>query len=78
MQTIGTHTTDIADLKTAVQGLRADLDELGEMSGGELNKINSISVNGVAQTIDANKNVNIEILALSTEEIDAAIASVTN
>jgi hypothetical protein len=78
LQTIGTHTTDIADLKTAVQGLRADLDELGEMSGGELNKINSISVNGVAQPADENKNVNIEIHALSTEEIDAAIASVTN
>lgn len=78
LQTIGTHTTDIANLKTAVQGLRADLDELGEMSGGELNKINSISVNGVAQPADENKNVNIEIHALSTEEIDAAIASVTN
>lgn len=78
---IATNTGDIATLKTTVAGLRTDLDALGQMSGGELNKINSISVNGVAQEIDANKNVNIEIpavQAMSTEDIDAAIASAAN
>lgn len=78
---IATNTGDIATLKTTVAGLRSDLDALGQMSGGELNKINSISVNGVAQEIDANKNVNIEIpavQAMSTEDIDAAIASAAN
>lgn len=78
---IATNTGDIATLKTTVAGLRSDLDALGQMSGGELNKINSISVNGVAQEIDANKNVNIEIPAvqvMSTEDIDAAIASAAN
>ena len=78
---IATNTGDIATLKTDVAGLRTDLDALGQMSGGELNKINSISVNGVAQAIDENKNVNIEIpavQAMTTEEIDAAIASAAN
>jgi hypothetical protein len=78
---IATNTGDIATLKTTVAGLRTDLDALGQMSGGELNKINSISVNGVAQEIDANKNVNIEIpavQAMSTEDIDAAIANAAN
>lgn len=78
---IATNTGDIATLKTTVAGLRSDLDALGQMSGGELNKINSISVNGVAQEIDASKNVNIEIpavQAMSTEEIDAAIANAAN
>lgn len=78
---IATNTGDIATLKTTVADLRSDLDALGQMSGGELNKINSISVNGVAQEIDANKNVNIEIpavQAMSTEDIDAAIASAAN
>lgn len=78
---IATNTGDIATLKTTVAGLRSDLDALGQMSGGELNKINSISVNGIAQEIDANKNVNIEIpavQAMSTEDIDAAIASAAN
>lgn len=78
---IATNTGDIATLKTTVAGLRSDLDALGQMSGGELNKINSISVNGVAQEIDANKNVNIEIpavQAMSTEDIDAAIANAAN
>lgn len=78
---IATNTGDIAILKTTVAGLRTDLDALGQMSGGELNKINSISVNGVAQEIDANKNVNIEIpavQAMSTEDIDAAIANAAN
>lgn len=78
---IATNTGDIATLKTTVAGLRSDLDALGQMSGGELNKINSISVNGVAQAIDENKNVNIEIpavQAMTTEEIDAAIANAAN
>lgn len=78
---IATNTGDIATLKTTVAGLRSDLDALGQMSGGELNKINSISVNGVAQEIDANKNVNIEIpavQAMSTEDIDTAIANAAN
>lgn len=78
---IATNTGDIATLKTTVAGLRSDLDALGQISGGELNKINSISVNGVAQEIDANKNVNIEIpavQAMSTEDIDAAIANAAN
>ena len=78
---IAANASDIATLKTTVAGLRTDLDALGQMSGGELNKINSISVNGVAQEIDANKNVNIEIpavQAMSTEDIDAAIANAAN
>lgn len=33
-----------------------------ELSSGEFNKINSISVNGVAQEIDEERNVNIEVL----------------
>lgn len=81
LSNIATNTGDIATLKTTVAGLRSDLDALGQMSGGELNKINSISVNGVAQEIDANKNVNIEIpavQAMSTEDIDAAIANAAN
>lgn len=81
LSNIATNTGDIASLKTAVAGLRSDLDALGQISGGELNKINSISVNGVAQEIDANKNVNIEIpaiQAMSTADIDEAIANAAN
>ena len=78
---IATLKTDVTGLKTDVAGLRTDLDALGQMSGGELNKINSISVNGVAQAIDENKNVNIEIpavQAMTTEDIDTAIANAAN
>lgn len=84
---IATNTGDIATLKTTTAGhtsdiaqLRSDLNAIGEI-GGEPNKIVSISVNGVAQTIDENRNVDITVpvvQALSTEEIDAAIASAAN
>lgn len=84
---IATNTGDIATLKTTTAGhttdiaqLRQDLNAIGEI-GGEPNKIVSISVNGTAQTIDENRNVNIVIpvvQALTTEEIDTAIANAAN
>lgn len=84
---IATNTGDIATLKTTTAGhttdiaqLRQDLNAIGEI-GGEPNKIVSISVNGVAQTIDENRNVDIAVpvvQALTTEEIDTAIANAAN
>lgn len=84
---IATNTGDIATLKTTTAGhttdiaqLRQDLNAIGEI-GGEPNKIVSISVNGAAQTIDENRNVNIVVpvvQALTTEEIDTAIANAAN
>lgn len=67
------HTTDLSNLTKRVDGIVA--------GGGEPNTINSIKVNGVAQVIGADKSVDIEvpvISALSTEEIDAAIAAAAN
>lgn len=84
---IAANTGDIATLKTTTSGhtsdiakLREDLNAIGEI-GGEPNKIVSISVNGVAQTIDENRNVDITVpvvQALTTEEIDTAIANAAN
>lgn len=84
---IATNTGDIATLKTTTAGhttdiaqLRQDLNAIGEI-GGEPNKIVSISVNGTAQAIDENRNVNIVVpvvQALTTEEIDTAIANAAN
>lgn len=64
------HTTDISNLTSRVDGIVA--------GGGEPNVINNIKVNGVVQSIAADKSVNIEvptIAALTSEEIDAAIAA---
>lgn len=84
---IATNTDDIATLKTTTAGhttdiaqLRQDLNAIGEI-GGEPNKIVSISVNGTAQSIDENRNVNIVVpvvQALTTEEIDTAITNAAN
>lgn len=67
--TVGGHTTDITNLTSRIDGIVA--------GGGEPNTINTIKVNGVAQTI-TDKAVDItvpEVDALTTEEIDAAIAA---
>lgn len=64
------HTTDISNLSIRVDSIVA--------GGGEPNVINNIKVNGVVQSIAADKSVNIEvptIAALTSEEIDAAIAA---
>lgn len=81
---VAANEADIASLKTSVAGNATDIDNLTSRidgivaGGGEPNTINSIKVNGVAQSIAADKSVDIEvpvISALSTEEIDAAIAA---
>lgn len=63
------HTTDISNLSTRVDGIVA--------TGGEPNTINVIKVNGVSQPInDKAVDITVPVLnALSTEEIDAAIAA---
>lgn len=64
------HTTDISNLSIRVDSIVT--------GGGEPNVINNIKVNGVVQSIAADKSVNIEvptIAALTSEEIDAAIAA---
>lgn len=64
------HTTDISNLSIRVDSIVA--------GGGEPNVINNIKVNGVVQSIAADKSVNIgvpTIAALTSEEIDAAIAA---
>lgn len=64
------HTTDISNLVSRVDGIVA--------GGGEPNTINTIKVNDVVQAIGTDKSVNISvpvISALSTDEIDAAIAA---
>ena len=66
--TVGGHTTDINDIKTTIEGIVS--------TGGEANLINGIKVNGVVQA-PVDKVVDIavpQVSALSTEEIDAAIA----
>lgn len=80
---ITTNESDIASLKTLTAGHTTDISNLSGRidgivaGGGEPNTINSIKVNGVTQTI-TDKAVDISVpvvAALTTDEIDAAIAS---
>lgn len=66
--TVGGHTTDIKDIKTTIEGIVS--------TGGEANLINGIKVNGVVQApVDKVVDITVpQVSALSTEEIDAAIA----
>lgn len=78
--TVAGHTTDIGNNATAISNLTTRVDGI-VAGGGEPNTINSIKVNGVAQTIAADKSVDItvpEVQALTTEEIDTAIANAVN
>lgn len=70
--TVTDHTTDISNLSSRVDGIVA--------SGGEPNTINVIKVNGVSQSInDKAVDIAVPVLnALSTEEIDAAIAAASS
>lgn len=67
--TVAGHGTDITNLSTRIDGIVA--------TGGEPNTINVIKVNGVSQPItDKAVDITVPVLsALSTEEIDAAIAA---
>lgn len=74
--TVAGHTTDIGNNATAITNLASRVDGI-VAGGGEPNTINSIKVNGVAQTI-TDKSVDIAVpvvQALTTEEIDTAIAN---
>lgn len=81
---IATNENEITTLKNSVKGHTTDISNLSirvdsiVAGGGEPNVINNIKVNGVVQSIAADKSVNIEvptIAALTSEEIDAAIAA---
>ena len=73
-----------AQVETNKQGVASNLSAINNLTGrldgivaqgGEPNSINTIKVNGVVQTIDSNKAVNIEVpvvAALSESEIIAA------
>lgn len=83
---IVTNEADITSLKTSVEDNATDISNLSSRineivsTGGEPNTINTIKVNGVAQAIN-DRVVDIEVpvvSALTTEEIDAAIASVVS
>lgn len=82
---IATNTADITTLKGTVAGHTTDLSNLSTRindiisTGGEPNTINVIKVNGVSQPInDKAVDIAVPVLnALSTEEIDAAIAAAT-
>lgn len=83
---IAANEADIASLKTSVAGNATDISNLSTRindivaTGGEPNTINTIKVNGVTQVI-TDKAVDIEVpavAALTTAEIDAAIANAAN
>lgn len=77
--TVAGHTTDIGNNATAITNLTTRVDGI-VAGGGEPNLINTIKVNGVVQTV-TDKAVDIAVpvvQALTTEEIDTAIANAVN
>lgn len=73
------HTTDIGNNATAITNLTNRVDGI-VAGGGEPNLINTIKVNGAVQTItDKAVDITVPVVqALTTEEIDTAIANAVN
>lgn len=77
--------TTYADATTSTHGLMSAADKTklnGVSAGAQVNKIESVKVNGTALTIDSSKAVNVDLTAYAksadvTKEIASAVSGVT-
>ena len=77
--------TTYADATTSTHGLMSATDKTklnGVSAGAQVNKIESVKVNGTALTIDSSKAVNVDLTAYAksadvTKEIASAVSGVT-